>query len=108
MGSRRRLQSSWPLKLLDVIDSTGRTNYVRYTDSVNANQITEIEDPFGHKADFSYDIWYATGNLWSVANIAGLGTTFGYGLNNFVRFMTTPYGTNTFSYSEDTNSPIGW
>ena len=60
----------------------------------------------GHDADRSLragrDLSYnGAGQLASITHVLGLTSAFGYGPNDFVSSLTTPYGTTTFRHETD-------
>src|SRR5207249_2802004 len=74
-----------------------RTNTFQYV----ANrrwQIQEIDDPFGRKAQVSYNpfTWWPT----NIIDAAGMTNSFSYqsGSIGWLASYTTPYGTTTFDY----------
>jgi RHS repeat-associated protein len=81
-----------------VVDADGRTNYVRYTDVTFTNQVSEVEDAFGHTATFLYD---ATGLLTNITDVAGIASGFQYDGDNagWITNLITPYGTTQFELS---------
>jgi RHS repeat-associated protein len=107
-----------------VIDPDGKTNTLSYTNNASYNYlISQVQDPFGHTVHFAYD---ASGNLTNVTDVAGLSSSFGYGsfpgsyiwanfwdgyewyvdsvynaTNNWLNQLTTPYGTTTFTFTDD-------
>ena len=64
-------------------------------------KITKVTDPYGRTARFAYN---EAGQLAKVTDVIGLSSEFEYGINqeylsttpDFIRAMTTPYGTTTF------------
>ena len=54
-----------------------------------------VEDPFGRRARFTYT---AAGQLASITDVAGLTSSFGYGPDDFVNTLMTPYGTTSFRH----------
>ena len=61
-------------------------------------QITRVTDPFQRHADFQYN---TNGQLASITDIIGITSSFTYGSGDFIKALTTPYGTTTFTNSED-------
>jgi YD repeat-containing protein len=57
-----------------------------------------VTDPFGRSASFTYT---AAGQLASITDVLGLTSSFGYGGDDFIVLMTTPYGTTTFGREPD-------
>jgi len=64
-------------------------------------KITKVTDPYDRSALFEYD---ESGRLVKIADVIGITSEFEYGVNyeyvsstmDFIRALTTPYGTTTF------------
>ena len=98
------------LLLLHVIDADGRTNTLSYTNTSFPSQITGVTDPFGRSINLVYD---THGVLTNITDVAGISSSFMY--TNYVDHVSddmtntsfywvtnliTPYGTTTFSYTD--------
>ena len=92
---------------LNVIrDAVGREMTLSYELSGDPLKITKVTDPFGRSATFSYT---ADGHLESATDTIGLVSSYEYGQNDFIKFLTTPYGTTSFTYGDvNTNSSLGF
>jgi len=77
-------------RLAQMVDYDGRTNYLRYTTN---HLLSEVENPYGQKANFYYNT-----NDWltNIVDMAGLSSRMTYDSNGWVTSLITPYGTNTF------------
>ena len=65
-------------------------------------EVTQITDPFGRSAFFSYDP--ATGNLTEIQDVLGITSEFTYASgSDFINQLTTPYGTTSFKFTDSTN-----
>ncbi len=101
-----------------VIDSDGRTNSFVYqtNGAVYPWQVSEVNDPFGRKATFTYGSagggdgelpeWDVPGQLYSITDTEGISNSFNYnGVGDGVEELssiTTPYGMTTFKYAFQT------
>jgi RHS repeat-associated protein len=99
-----------------VIDPDGKTNTLSYTTNASYNcLISQVQDPYGHTASFAYD---TNGYLTNVTDEAGLSSSFGYAdvavgneyfyywygyyeTNHWLDQLTTPYGTTSFSFTDE-------
>ena len=54
-----------------------------------------MEDPFGRRATFTYT---PAGQLASITDVVWLTAGSGYGPDDFVNTLTTPYGTTSFRH----------
>lgn len=88
-----------------VVDSDGRTNTFKYSTPWGAPhiwQLSEIDDPFGRKAQFTY----SGGVLTAITDAANNTSSFSYqGANGWITNLNTPYGNTAFSFYQipDTN-----
>jgi RHS repeat-associated protein len=92
-----------------VVDPDGRTNTFRYdTNACNVWQLTEIDDPYGRKATFSY----GGGLLGSIVDAASNTNSFTYqsDTSGWISTVTTLYGTTSFNFYQypDTNQVDGF
>ena len=89
------------LRLVSVTDAIDQVTSLSYDLQSDPLKITKVTDPFGRSATFAYD---EDGQLVRITDVIGMSSEFQYGLNNvgtlntydFVRSMTTPYGTTIF------------
>jgi YD repeat-containing protein len=94
-----------------VIDPDGKTNTLSYTNNASYNYlISQVRDPFGHTVSFAYD---TNGYLTNVTDEAGLSSSFGYAdvaegndwfgyvSNHWLDQLTTPYGTTSFTFTDE-------
>jgi len=94
--------------LLVVVDTDGRTNTLSYTNTSFRNQITGVTDPFGRSTTLLYN---TNGLLTNITDVMNLPSAFayGYGTNQWVTTLTTPYGATTFTLTDNaltTNNAI--
>jgi YD repeat-containing protein len=94
--------------LLAVVDTDGRTNTLSYTNTSFRNQITGVTDPFGRSTTLLYN---TNGLLTNITDVMNLPSAFvyGYGTNQWITTLTTPYGATTFSFTDNaltTNNAI--
>jgi len=85
--------NSGVVHLTKMIDADGLTNIVRYQNTNSPHLITEVENPFGRKAQLRYD---ATGRLTQIVDAHNLTNSFQYDTQGLITNLTTPYGTTTF------------
>jgi RHS repeat-associated protein len=98
--------SSTNITLVGVVDTDGRTNTLSYTNTSLRNQITGVTDPFGRSATLKYN---STGLLTNITDVMNLSSAFTYGASNWITSLTTPYGTTTFTLTDNqmaTNNAI--
>jgi RHS repeat-associated protein len=86
-------------RLRAVTDALGQVSTLSYELGTDSLKITKVTDPFGRFATFEYD---AAGRLTRITDVIGLQSTFAYDgtWSDFIRAMTTPYGTTRFSFSD--------
>src|SRR5665213_311252 len=86
--------------LLSVVDTDGRTNTLSYTNTAYRSQITGVTDPFGRRTILQYN---ANGLLTNITDVINLSSAFayGYGTNQWITNLTTPYGTTTFTFTDN-------
>ena len=98
-GNALTLNYDSQLRLTTLTDATGRNTTFSYGDITRPLLVTQIADPFGRRATLAYD---NTGRLSSITDVLGLTSSFSYDAGNLVNGMTTPYGTSTFAYGQNT------
>jgi RHS repeat-associated protein len=89
------------LRLVSATDAIGRVSTVSYELASDPLKITKATDPYDRSASFDYN---DAGQLVKITDVIGLASEFEYGVNveyqtstpDFVRALTTPYGTTTF------------
>lgn len=85
-------------RLEALTDALGQVTSVAYEHPSDSSKITKVTDPFGRSATFQYD---DLGRLSQITDIIGLTSSFTYeGDSDFIKAMTTPYGTTRFEKSE--------
>lgn len=88
-------------RLQYVVDATGGTNTLSYTNATYTNHVTAITDPYGRTVSFLYD---GSGLLTNITDVVGISTSFTYDTSNgreWLTNMVTPYGTTRFNIYED-------
>jgi RHS repeat-associated protein len=83
------------VRLVSLIDATGRKTIFSYGSRVSPLLITKITDPFGRNAKLAYD---GSGRLASITDTIGLTSRFTYDSSSLVNSLTTPYGVTHFAY----------
>ncbi|MGH9460491.1 MAG: hypothetical protein ACRD1X_04705 [Vicinamibacteria bacterium] len=81
------------LRLVSVTDAIDQVTTLSYEMLENPSRITKVTDPFDRSAIFEYD---EDEKLIAITDVIGMTSEFTYGSGNFIRSMTTPYGTTTF------------
>src|SRR6266404_2306145 len=105
-----------------VVDPDGRTNTFIYHTNVNSLdysqralhgwQVVEIDDPYGRKAQFTYATYtgsssFTNGLLIGITDAASNTSSFTYqGTNGWIASLTTPYGSNNFSFYQNPDPTI--
>lgn len=84
-------------RLASLVDALGRSTTFTYGNAASPLLVTGISDPFGRSVSFGYD---ANGRLNAITDAIGLTSTIGYAASGKVNTLITPYGTNTFAYTE--------
>jgi len=86
-------------RLNQITDSLGQVTTFHYDLSAKPYLITRVEDPFTRIASFEYD---SLDRLRKITDVVGLFSIFTYlGNTDFVTNLTTPYGTTTFSFTDE-------
>jgi RHS repeat-associated protein len=87
------------LRLTQITDSVGQNTSLSYEQPGDAFKITKVTDPFGRFASFFYD---GSGRLTRIRDVIGIESAFSYqGSTDFIESLTTPYGTTTFTKTEN-------
>jgi RHS repeat-associated protein len=100
MGITNRLEyatESGVLRLKRIVDGDGQTNILHYDNLTYANLVTEIDDPYGRTAYLYYN---SAGQLTNITDVINLASRFSYDPSGVITNLVTPYGTNTFRYTE--------
>lgn len=82
-------------------DAIGQVTTLEYAHASDPTLLTKVTDPFGRFATLGYD---AEGRLSSITDAAGMTSTFTYTTGDFIRAMTTPYGTTSFRHEPGNTS----
>jgi RHS repeat-associated protein len=92
--------SSGTLFLLSVVDTDGRASTLSYTNTSFRTQITGVTDPFGGSTTLLYN---PNGMLTNITDVMNLPSAFayGYGTNQWITTLTTPYGATTFTLTDN-------
>lgn len=102
-GNSVSIQYDSNFRITSITDAIGQVSTLTYgSNTVGASgfyNVTQISDPFGRTASFSYDSSYTY--LLSITDQIGLVSKFAYDTNsNFITQMTTPYGsTSLYQYT---------
>lgn len=93
-----------------ITDAVGQKSKIRFASDTPGTagfyKVSEIEDPFGRSAKFTYDKAFA--RLESSTDPINLTSRFTYAPNsNLITQLATPYGTTKFSQYKPVNSPAG-
>jgi RHS repeat-associated protein len=85
------------LRLVAITDALGQVSTLSYGLASDSLKITRVTDPFGRYASFDYD---TAGRLSRITDVIGIQSSFEYGAADFVKSLTTPYGTTSFRTAE--------
>jgi RHS repeat-associated protein len=96
-GNALQLSYDSSLRLVAITDAIGQVTTLSYELPSDPLKITRVTDPFGRYATFEYD---ATGRLFRITDVIGIQSSFEYGPGDFIKSLTTPYGTTTFRTAE--------
>ena len=98
-GNATTLAYDSQLRLTTVTDALGQVTTLSYGLASDVYKITKVTDPFGRYATFSYD---SSGRLSQIQDVIGIQSNFGYdGTGDFLNTLTTPYGTSTFTVTDN-------
>ena len=86
------------LRLTSLTDALGQQTTLSYSNAAFPLQVTGLRDPFGRTAVIEYD---AAGHLSALTDAMSMRTSFAWDTNTVITSMTTPYGTTTFAYGQD-------
>lgn len=84
-------------RISHVNDDLGQTTTLHYDHPGDDYKITSVEDPFGRFAYFEYD---QVGRLTKMTDVEGMSSSFSYDSGDFIKGLTTPYGTTSFTFGE--------
>jgi RHS repeat-associated protein len=101
-GNTTTLNYDTSHRLTSVVDAMGRSTTFTYGLTGFPLLVTRITDPFGRTAQMTYD---TSGRLASITDPIGITSSFTYSTTEptFVKSLTTPYGTSTFSDAVNPN-----
>jgi YD repeat-containing protein len=89
-------------RLVSITDAIGQVTTLDYEDMSDSLLLTKVTDPFGRYCTIAYD---GSGRLSAITDVIGLTSTVTYDSSStFVTSLTTPYGTSTFDFGENSNS----
>jgi RHS repeat-associated protein len=99
------------MRLTAIHDAIGQVTTLSYDMASDPLKITKVTDPFSRSASFCYnslcDTTGTVDKLTQITDVIGLTSEFTY-QGNFINALITPYGTNSFFYSESiTNLTTG-
>jgi RHS repeat-associated protein len=84
------------LRIAAVTDALNQVTTFSYELLSDPLKITKVTDPFGRSASLEYN---ASGALVRITDVVGIVSEMEYGSTDFIRALTTPYGTTSFSYA---------
>ena len=84
--------SGW--QLTAVTDAIGQVTTLSYENPADWLKITKVTDPFGRFATLGYNTY---GHLVAITDLIGIVSSFTYDVADFMRTLTTPYGTTSFT-----------
>lgn len=96
-GNALSLTYDSSLRLVAITDAMGQVSTLTYGLASDPLKITRVTDPFGRYASFDYD---TAGRLARITDVIGIHSSFEYGAADFIKSLTTPYGTTTFRTAE--------
>lgn len=81
-------------RIVAVTDAIGQVTTLAYEHPTDPLKITKVTDPFGRFATFDYN---AQGRLAKITDVITMTSAFIYETADFIKSLTTPYGTTSFS-----------
>lgn len=104
MGNATVYHYDATLRITSVVDPMGRSTTFTYGLTSYPLLITQITDGFGRAAQITYD---TSQRLASITDPAGITSSMTYSSTDpsFVTTLTTPYGTSTYSETNNPNDP---
>ena len=85
------------LRLTSLTDAQGQSTTFTYG-AANPLLITGVTDPFGRSTTLAYD---SSGRLQTLTDAIGMQSSFTYDAGSDISAMTTPYGTTSFTTTQD-------
>jgi YD repeat-containing protein len=105
-GNKLTFTYDGQLRLVSVTDAIDQVTTLSYELATDPLKITKVTDPFGRFATFDYD---EDGQLTRITDVIGLESELAYGTGEFIRELTTPYGTTTFRHGSGPYNPaLNW
>jgi RHS repeat-associated protein len=104
-GNRLLFTYDAQLRLVSVSDAIDQVTTLSYELTTDPLKVTKVTDPFGRSAKLEYD---ASGALVRITDVIGIVSQFEYGVQDFIRALTTPYGTTTFAYGNANTQTYYW
>ncbi len=100
-GNKVSLSYDSHTRITSITDAAGGTTTLTYGLASDIYKVTRVIDPFGRSAVFTYN---ADGQLASISDSLGITSSFTYLFDSgdFISALTTPYGTDTFTYGDST------
>jgi len=89
-------------RIQSITNATGKVTTLVYGLTEDPYKVTKVVDPYGRSAQFTYS---PQGLLTSSTDTLGISSQFTYGAGDFIRALTTPYGTTTFAYGDASTDP---
>ena len=93
-GNSVQLRYDSSLRIINIVDAIGQVTVLSYTNTSYPYAITQVTDPFGRSASFQYN---TLGLVAQITDVLGLSSQYGYGTNQFITSLITPYGTTSFA-----------
>jgi YD repeat-containing protein len=102
LGNAVTLTYDVNLRIVAITDAIGQVTTLTYGNTNDIYKITRVTDPFGRFASFDYD---SLGRLTNITDVIGISSRFTYeSTGDFINSLITPYGTNSFFASQNTNA----
>lgn len=92
-------------RIVAVTDALGQVTTLTYGLSGDPLKITKVTDPFGRYTTLEYN---GASQLWKITDTVGLVSQFAYGPSDFIKTLTTPYGTTSFYASTGMGASYRW
>ena len=101
-GNTSQIHFDSQMRITSITDPVGRTQTWGYELTTDPLKVTKVTDFAGRSAVLSYT---ADGHLESVQDTLGIVSSYTYGPGDFINTLTTPYGSTTFQYGDNTTDP---
>ncbi len=88
-------------RLASLTDPVGRVTTLTYGLPTDPLKVTKVTDPYGRSAQFTY----SGGRLASIQDTIGIVSSYSYGPGDFIKRLTTPYGSTYFNFGDRTTDP---